>query len=94
MLPVLFLYNSDMGQPIRNTIKEAHPDITTDTIYTLLVDGGSLLRQCFKDDRVNTNGVHYGGVFQFLLQLRIMLQKSEWDYVTVLHDVHDSARLH
>ena len=93
MLPVLFLYNGSMGQPIRNTIKEAHPDITTETIYTLLVDGGSLLRQCFKDDRVNTNGVHYGGVFQFLLQLRIMFQKREWDYVYVFFDAHDSGIL-
>ena len=66
-----------MGQPIRNTIKEAHPDITTESIYTLLVDGGSLLRQSFKDTRVNTNGIHYGGVFQFLLQLRMMMQKKD-----------------
>ena len=82
-----------MGQPIRNTIKEAHPDITTESIYTLLVDGGSLLRQSFKDGRVNTNGVHYGGVFQFLLQLRMMMQKKDFDYVYVFFDAHDSGIL-
>ena len=82
-----------MGQPIRNTIKEAHPDITTESIYTLLVDGGSLLRQSFKDRRVNTNGVHYGGVFQFLLQLRMMMQKKDFDYVYVFFDAHDSGIL-
>ena len=82
-----------MGQPIRNTIKEAHPDITSESIYTLLVDGGSLLRQSFKDDRVNADGVHYGGVFQFLLQLRMMMQKKDWDYVYVFFDAHDSGIL-
>ena len=93
MLPVLFLYNGNMGQPIRNIIKEAHPDITTESIYTLLVDGGSLLRQSFKDTRVNTNGIHYGGTFQFLLQLRMMMQKKDWDYVYVFFDAHDSGIL-
>ena len=82
-----------MGQPIRNTIKEAHPEAGVEQIYTLLVDGGSLLRQSFKDDRLNTNGIHYGGVFQFLLQLRIMMQKREWDYVYVFFDAHDSGIL-
>ena len=82
-----------MGQPIRNSIKEAHPDITAESIYTLLVDGGSLLRQSFRDNRLNTNGVHYGGVFQFLLQLRIMMQEREWDYVYVFFDAHDSGIL-
>ena len=82
-----------MGQPIRNTIKEAHPNAATESIYTLLVDGGSLLRQSFKDNRVNTNGIHYGGVFQFLLQLRMMLQKREFSYVYVFFDAHDSGIL-
>ena len=82
-----------MGQPIRNTVKEAHPDITAESIYTLLVDGGSLLRQSFKDNRLNNNGIHYGGVFQFLLQLRMMMQKKDFDYVYVFFDAHDSGIL-
>ena len=84
-----------MGQPIRNTIKEIHPEITEEPIYTLLVDGGSLLRQSFKDSRVNTNGVHYGGVFQFLLQLRMIMLKKDvgFDYVYVFFDAHDSGIL-
>ena len=82
-----------MGQPVRQQIKEAHPDITTESIYTLLVDGGSLLRQSFKDNRLNNNGIHYGGVFQFLLQLRMMMQKKDFDYVYVFFDAHDSGIL-
>ena len=82
-----------MGQPVRKHIKEAHPDAGVESIYTLLVDGGSLLRQSFKDNRVNTNGIHYGGVFQFLLQLRMIMQKKEFDYVYVFFDAHDSGIL-
>ena len=82
-----------MGQPIRQTIKEAHPEAGVESIYTLLVDGGSLLRQSFKDSRVNNNGIHYGGVFQFLLQLRMIMQKKDFDYVYVFFDAHDSGIL-
>ena len=82
-----------MAQPVRQQIKEAHPNAGVESIYTLLVDGGSLLRQSFKDSRVNTNGIHYGGVFQFLLQLRMMMQKKDFDYVYVVFDSHDSGIL-
>ena len=82
-----------MGQPIRNSIKEAHPNTTAESIYTLIVDGGSLLRQSFRDGRVNTNGIHYGGVFQFLLQLRMIMQKKDFDYIYVVFDAHDSGIL-
>jgi len=82
-----------MGQPVRQQIKEAHPNAGVESIYTLLVDGGSLLRQSFKDNRLNTNGIHYGGVFQFLLQLRMIMQKKDFDYVYVFFDAHDSGIL-
>jgi 5'-3' exonuclease len=82
-----------MGQPVRKQIKEAHPDAGVESIYTLLVDGGSLLRQSFKDNRVNTRGIHYGGVFQFLLQLRMIMQKKDFNYVYVFFDAHDSGIL-
>ena len=82
-----------MGQPVRQQIKEAHPDAGVESIYTLLVDGGSLLRQSFKDNRLNTNGIHYGGVFQFLLQLRMIMQKKDFNYVYVFFDAHDSGIL-
>ena len=82
-----------MGQPVRNIIKEMHPEINEKITYTLLVDGTNLLRICFKDESVNTDGVHYGGVFQFLLQLKILLQKKDFDYVYVFFDNEDSGIL-
>lgn len=80
-------------QPVRQQIINKHPELAEKSTYTLLVDGTFLLRYSFKDIRVNTDGVHYGGVFQFLLQLKIMLMKKEFDYVYVFFDDEDSGIL-
>lgn len=82
-----------MVQPVRKNIAELHPELSEKSTYTLLVDGTFLLRYSFKDIRLNTDGVHYGGVFQFLLQLKIMLMKKEFDYVYVFFDDEDSGIL-
>ena len=50
-------------------------------IYTLLIDGNNLLRQSFADEKINSDGVHYGAVFQFFLQIKLLLRKKNYDYV-------------
>ena len=82
-----------MGQPVRPIIKEKHQELIEEPVFTLLVDGNSVLRQAFRDNRVNSNGIHYGGVFQFLLQVRMMMQKKEFDYVYCFFDSHNSGIL-
>lgn len=83
-----------MGQPVRQIIKEVHPELTTKPIYTLLVDGNNLLKQSMIDSKVNSEGIHYGGIFQFLLQLRILLTMDyKYDYVYVVFDDTDSGIL-
>ena len=82
-----------MAQPIRNTIKHAHPEATAKPFYTLLVDGTNLLKLSFADPRVNTRGEHYGGIFQFLLQLKIFMAKRPFDYIYVFFDDEDSGML-
>lgn len=76
-----------MPQPIRKKIQETHPDMIQEKpFYTLLVDGNSLLFSCMADPKVNSDGVHYGGVFQFLLQLKMLMSKREFDYIYVFFD--------
>jgi 5'-3' exonuclease len=82
-----------MIQPVRKNIIELHPQLSEKPIYTLLVDGTNLLRISMKDNKINTDGIHYGGVFQFLLQLKIMLQKKDFDYVYVFFDDENSGIL-
>lgn len=82
-----------MAQPVRKNIAELHPEVSEQSEYTLIIDGTNLLRISFADDRVNTDGVHYGGIFQFLLQMKIMLKKKDFDYVYVFFDDEDSGIL-
>lgn len=76
-----------MPQPIKRKIQETHPEMIQEKpFYTLLVDGNSLLFSCMADPKVNSDGIHYGGVFQFLLQLKIIMSKREFDYIYVFFD--------
>lgn len=82
-----------MAQPVREVIKEKHPELSNSTFYTLLIDGNNLLRQCMADTKVNAEGIHYGGIFQFFLQIKLMMKDLKYDYVYVVFDDTDSGIL-
>lgn len=83
-----------MGQPVRQIIKETHPELSAKPFYTLMIDGNNLLRQSMADTKVNSNGIHYGGIFQFFLQIRMMLTSDyKYDYIYVVFDDTDSGIL-
>lgn len=82
-----------MAQPVRQKIQEAHPELTSKPIYTLLIDGNNLLRISMVDSKVNSEGIHYGGIFQFLLQIKLRLKDYKYDYVYVVFDDTDSGIL-
>lgn len=83
-----------MGQPVRNSIKKLHPESFLKPIYTLIIDGNNLLRMCMVDSKVNSDGIHYGGIFQFFLQIRmLMTAEYRYDYVYVVFDDTDSGIL-
>lgn len=76
-----------MGQPIRKKIQNVHPELIKEKpFYTLLVDGNSLLFMCMRDESMNDDNIHVGGIYQFLLQLRMMMSKRDFDYVYVFFD--------
>lgn len=83
-----------MGQPVRQVIKEMHPELSAKPFYTLIIDGNNLLRQSLADTKVNGDGIHYGGIFQFFLQIRmLMTAEYKYDYVYVVFDDTDSGIL-
>lgn len=83
-----------MPQPVRKKIQEIHADIIQEPPFrTLLVDGNSLLFSCMADTKVNADGIHYGAIFQFLLQLRMMITKGEFQYIYVFFDNEYSGYL-
>lgn len=76
-----------MGQPVRKKIQEAHPELMKEEeARTLLIDGTAVLFMCFADPMINTDGVHIGGVYQFLLQMKMMIAKFNPTYVYVFFD--------
>lgn len=76
-----------MGQPVRKKISETYGEIQNGKpIYTLLVDGNSLLKVSMRDETIGDNGEHVGGIFQFLVQLKKLIVTRDWDYVYCFFD--------
>ena len=76
-----------MPQPIPKKIKENKPSLSRKPFNTLLVDGSNLLEVTFSaDKRISSDGKEVGGIFQFLLQLKLMLTKANFRYVYVFWD--------
>lgn len=82
-----------MGQPVRKIIQENHPELVAKPFYTLLIDGNNLLRISMVDTKANADGIHYGGIFQFFLQIKLLMRDVRYDYVYVVFDDSESGIL-
>lgn len=83
-----------MSQPIPKKIKEIKPDVGVKQFTTLLIDGSNILElSSCADHTLSSDGMDYGGVFQFLLQVKLLLQKGNFRYVYVMWDGHMSGQL-
>jgi 5'-3' exonuclease len=83
-----------MPQPIPKKIKEIKPDVGVKQFTTLLIDGSNILElSSCADHTLSSNGMVYGGVFQFLLQIRMLLQKGNFRYIYVMWDGQSSGQL-
>lgn len=81
-----------MAQPIPKKIIENNPGLGEKKFTTLLVDGSNILElSSSADRRVSSNGEIVGGIFQFLLQIKLMLQKGNFRYVYVFWDGDNSG---
>ena len=83
-----------MPQPIPKRIKENKPELCQKTFNTLLIDGSNLLEICyFGDKTLSSSGTEIGAIFQFFLQLKLLLQKGNFRYVYVFWDGKNSGNL-
>lgn len=83
-----------MSQPIPKRIKQSKPDIGRKSFNTLLVDGSNLLELAFSaNKKTSSSGKEIGGIFAFLLQMKILLQKGNFRYVYVFWDGDNSGQL-
>lgn len=83
-----------MQQPVSKQIIAKHPECAQKKVTTLLVDGSNLLELCFSvNKKVNSNGREVGAIYQFLLMLRILLKKGNFDRVYVFFDGPSSGQM-
>jgi 5'-3' exonuclease len=83
-----------MPQPIPKKIQQNNPDVCKKPFNTLLIDGSNILElSSIGDNTVSSSGKPIGGVFQFFLQLKMLLQKGNFRYVYVFWDGQRSGQL-
>lgn len=83
-----------MPQPIPKKIQQNNPDVCKKSFNTLLIDGSNILElSSLGDNTVSSSGKPIGGVFQFFLQLKMLLQKGNFRYVYVFWDGQRSGQL-
>lgn len=83
-----------MLQPVPQKIKKQNNNFGKKTFNTLLVDGSNLLEICyFGDKTLSSSGTEIGAIFQFFLQLKMLLQKGNFRYVYVFWDGKNSGQL-
>lgn len=76
------------SQPIPKKVSSSNPGVVPKkTFNTLLIDGSNILElSSLGDKTVSSNGKYVGGIYQFLLQIKIMLQKAHFRYIFVMWD--------
>lgn len=79
-------------QPVRKIIRDSHLD-DLEPSYVLLIDGHSLLKKGLVDPKTTEDGHPYGGVFLFMLHLKQMVSKKNWDYIYCMMDGQYSGNL-
>ena len=82
-----------MKQVIRRGIMDANGIKKDKDIYTLLIDGNSLLKLSLVDKRMNSRGEEYGAVFQFFWQMKKRLDDIDYNFVYVFWDGDGSGQL-
>lgn len=83
-----------MPQPIPKRIQKSNPEICKKTFNTLLIDGSNILElSSLGDNTVSSSGKPIGGIFQMLLQIKLLLKKGNFRYVYVFWDGENSGSL-
>lgn len=81
-----------MAQPLPRKIKVKNPEFAEKPFNTLLVDGSNILElSSLGDKSVSSNGERTGGIFQFFLQISLLLKKYNFRHVYVFWDDSSSG---
>ena len=81
----------NMPQPIPIKLKEKN--LSQKCFNTLLIDGSNILElSSLADTKTSSSGKQIGGIMQFLLQIKLLLQKGNFRYVYVFWDFDRSGQ--
>ena len=75
-----------MKQVIKQSRKEANNLSDDKLIYTLLIDGNSLLKSSLVNKEMNAQGEEYGAVWNMLRRIGELLLKKDFNYCVVAWD--------
>jgi 5'-3' exonuclease len=83
-----------MPQPIPKKIINDKPDLAKKVFNTMLIDGSNILElSSLADTTLSSDGKQIGGIYQFFLQLKLLLRKGNFRYVYVFWDGDRSGEL-
>lgn len=82
-----------MKQVVKRIRKEANNVDDAKKIYTLLIDGNSLLKSSLVNKEMNPNGQEYGAVWNMLRRMGELLLKKDFNYCIVMWDGDGSGVL-
>lgn len=80
-------------QVIKRARKSANNVSDEKLIYTLLIDGNSLLKSSLVNKEMNSNGEEYGAVWNMLRRIGELLLKKDFNYCVVVWDGDGSGVL-
>lgn len=83
-----------MKQVIRKAIKEAHGiENEKPNIFTLLLDGNSIMKRALVNKKLNGNGEEYGMVLQSLITIKQVITQRDFNHCYFLCDGDGSGQL-
>jgi len=82
-----------MKQVIRKSIIEANNIKTEENIYTLVVDGSSVLKTALVSTKLNQDGLDYGAIINFFNMIRQVIVKRDFSKCYVFFDDDLSGQL-
>lgn len=82
-----------MKQVIKKKIAETHNITQELPIYTLIVDGNSLLKQSLVNSRIGSDGKDYGAVMTFYATLSHIIPKYDFNFCYIFFDAPQSGQL-
>lgn len=90
---MMYIKTFSMRQIVKKRRAENNNIKPMNLVYSILVDGNSLLKLSLVDKRMNNSGQEYGAIYNFLRILGNLLLKKDFNHCIVCWDGYNSGSL-